>query len=392
MAIDWSYRAPENDALDRFGAGFDQGQAIKQDREKRSAISSYLPAALNGDRSKVGQIAAVDPKLAIDLDQMFQGKDEQARKRSLETIEAAGQFMLRQDGTPIQTPQEFDNAVMLLKARGVPEAELAKYKFSPQTVQGIIQASQTAREYSQKAQQFGLQKAQFEETKRSNRAAEGLAAQRAAQGPGGRGYKPLPATLQKAENEYLGDLQNAGNIAADTQGYLAKIQAGELNPSLISNAYNDAKSWAGVVDENDPAAIAYNDYRAFLEKMRNDSLLLNKGVQTEGDAQRAWQALFRGMNSTAVVKAQLEKIVKINERAARQKAGLVRNQRKNYFGDQYEDPDWADLGVDPSLFQDQQAPQSFTRGGAGIFSNDQAGQAPSPAATAPSGWQIKKIR
>ena len=64
-----------------------------------------------------------------------------------------------------------------------------------------------------------------------------------------------------------------------------------------------------------PKSRNYESFRNTLEKMRNDSLRLNKGVQTEGDAQRAWQELVAHINDPAVVRQRLEEIQDLNQQA-----------------------------------------------------------------------------
>jgi hypothetical protein len=55
----------------------------------------------------------------------------------------------------------------------------------------------------------------------------------------------------------------------------------------VENAWSRGKNFAGMSDEN---SRAYAKLRQTLEKLRNNYLLLAKGVQTEGDAVRAWNS------------------------------------------------------------------------------------------------------
>jgi hypothetical protein len=56
-------------------------------------------------------------------------------------------------------------------------------------------------------------------------------------------------------------------------------------------------------------------------------LLLAKGVQTEGDARRAWDALIGSLASPTVVAQRLAQIAKMNERNATTLARVVQNRR-----------------------------------------------------------------
>jgi hypothetical protein len=59
----------------------------------------------------------------------------------------------------------------------------------------------------------------------------------------------------------------------------------------------------------------FASFQSTLEKLRNDSLRLNKGVQTEGDAVRAWNELVKNINDPQVVRQRLAEIREINNRA-----------------------------------------------------------------------------
>ncbi len=191
---------------------------------------------------------------------------------------------------------------------------------------------------------------------------------------GGRGQstKPLPVGLQKAENDMLEKVQIASNNNADVTNIMGQIDNGQLDPGLLSNKYSEAKSFFGAVDPNDQNTRNYNSFVTTMERLRNESLRLNKGVQTDGDAQRAWAELFKNINDKTIVRDQLARISMLNERAAKQHASLVRNQRRNFFGDRYEEPNWEELGVDATMFEDRKPATSFVRGGAGIFSQGPA--------------------
>ncbi|MNY53581.1 hypothetical protein D3C86_1893470 [compost metagenome] len=68
-----------------------------------------------------------------------------------------------------------------------------------------------------------------------------------------------------------------------------------------------------------------------LEKLRNDSLRLNKGVQTEGDAQRAWNELLANINDPKLVEQRLGEILAINQRAGELR-GLSNDSMRANFG------------------------------------------------------------
>ena len=71
-------------------------------------------------------------------------------------------------------------------------------------------------------------------------------------------------------------------------------------------------------------------FEANLEKLRNESLRLNKGVQTEGDSVRAWNELIKNINDPAVVKQRIAEINTINDRAANIRKQNISILRDNY--------------------------------------------------------------
>jgi hypothetical protein len=60
----------------------------------------------------------------------------------------------------------------------------------------------------------------------------------------------------------------------------------------------------------------YARFQADVQRMVNESLRLNKGVQTEGDAQRAAEEILRNLNDPGVVRTQLTRLRDLNQSAA----------------------------------------------------------------------------
>lgn len=83
----------------------------------------------------------------------------------------------------------------------------------------------------------------------------------------------------------------AYNAAADTQKFTKMLMDGKVDLSAMGRMGNDFSNYLGNSDEKTRnAAQLY----AHLEKLRNARLLEAKGVQTEGDASRALDALLPG--------------------------------------------------------------------------------------------------
>jgi len=122
----------------------------------------------------------------------------------------------------------------------------------------------------------------------------------------------LPTSALKMQQEELDAIGTAASIGADLSAVEKMIDDKKLNLGPVSNLASQAKNYVGASDES---SRNFSTFKSTLEKLRNDSLRLNKGVQTEGDAQRAWNELVANINDPKVVKQRLGEIRKINERA-----------------------------------------------------------------------------
>lgn len=139
--------------------------------------------------------------------------------------------------------------------------------------------------------------------------------------------KPLPAAALKMQQEGLDAIGTASSINADLDAVSKQITDGKLKFSPGGNLINRGMNAAGMSSEE---SRNFASFQANMEKLRNDSLRLNKGVQTDGDAQRAWNELFSNINDTDVVKQRLAEIKRLNERAVQLRKLDIDNIRANY--------------------------------------------------------------
>lgn len=139
--------------------------------------------------------------------------------------------------------------------------------------------------------------------------------------------KPMPAAALKMQQEDLDAIGTNSGINADLGAVIDQIKSGKINLGPVSNVWNAAKNYVGASDEQ---SRNLNSFKSTLEKMRNDSLRLNKGVQTEGDAQRAWNEILTNINDPQLVMQRLAEVQAINERAANIRKMNVENIRNNY--------------------------------------------------------------
>jgi hypothetical protein len=163
----------------------------------------------------------------------------------------------------------------------------------------------------------------------------------------------LPPSALKMQNELIEDLSIAGSIDADLGKLVQQLAPGkdikgnDVGPALsvgpVENLISAGRNYIG---KSTPNSQNFATFKSSLEKLRNDSLRLNKGVQTEGDAQRAWNEIMANMNDQAVVKRRLEEIQGLNQRASGLKKLQIDTMRANFSMDPF----------DASQFSGQQSP------------------------------------
>ena len=139
--------------------------------------------------------------------------------------------------------------------------------------------------------------------------------------------KPLPAAALKMQQESLDAIGISSSINADLGGIGKQIADGKLSFGPVSNLANSARNAAGMSSEN---SRNFASFKSTLERLRNESLRLNSGVQTDGDAQRAWNELFQNINDTDLVNQRLTEIQNINKRGAQLHQMRVDSIRANY--------------------------------------------------------------
>ena len=140
---------------------------------------------------------------------------------------------------------------------------------------------------------------------------------------------PLPVGAMKMILENQEGLSIAGSLDATLAKFETQIMDGSLDLGLLMNPYSAARNYVG---QSNPNSRNYNSFMAGLEKMRNDSLRLNSGVQTEGDAQRAWNELVANINDEGAVLQRLGEIRLINAQAIRLRNANIDAVKANYEG------------------------------------------------------------
>ena len=99
--------------------------------------------------------------------------------------------------------------------------------------------------------------------------------------------KPLPVGALKMIDEATQAIGAADSADALVQEANGILEGGQVDLGLANNLWNRGRNLIG---ESTPESLAYATVSQTLEKLRNTYLLLAKGVQTEGDATRAWNS------------------------------------------------------------------------------------------------------
>ena len=151
----------------------------------------------------------------------------------------------------------------------------------------------------------------------------------------------LPPDARKAEEEDFGAISSLDNIIQDIGGIVDDFgynpETGEFTGPLsigLGGLIAGAFGSIGLGGEGAVAtAKAREEFDRFKTRLINESLRLNKGVQTEGDSQRA-AAELGNAKSMPTAYAAIQELLKINQRArsAREAAIIRRRGRLNVSG------------------------------------------------------------
>jgi hypothetical protein len=136
--------------------------------------------------------------------------------------------------------------------------------------------------------------------------------------------KVLPAGALKMESEDLSTALDAVSISRQTDDQIKSLITSGVNFSPLNAEYRIK----GKLGSTNPEVLQFNEYKRFQNKLVNDTLRLNKGTQTEGDAIRAVKELSDA-NSTQDVIRSLQKIRDLNAQTAARTNQLILTRRKS---------------------------------------------------------------
>jgi hypothetical protein len=127
-------------------------------------------------------------------------------------------------------------------------------------------------------------------------------------------------------NQAINTSQETMSLVADAK---ALVDNNRVNLGAGSNLLAEGKNALGFSDEN---SRAYASLQQTLEKLRNNYLLLAKGVQTEGDAARAWDSEIgkNAQRDNKLASQQLGKAERMMKQAIERQQKRIANVYSNY--------------------------------------------------------------
>lgn len=230
---------------------------------------------------------------------------------------------------------ETDELYELYKQDPKKGVELADTLVKTAVMGGVLQEPKT----DLAAFNANLELQKFEETKRSNLAKESATRARLAAGgatvdpdtgeiiPGKPKPKTLPVGALRLQDEVKQSLAGAKAVQDEAKRLLGQLEKGELDVGFFRNLESEARNKIGA---SDTVSQNYADLDTTLEKIRNESLRLNKGVQTEGDSERAMNEVIKNRNDPKLLKMSLEKLYRLNERAEILQQERLDDIKQNY--------------------------------------------------------------
>jgi hypothetical protein len=252
--------------------------ATQQETELRAALSKLGPGATSEQiLGVVAQYGSPDKVLAV-----LQGSADKAENRAARVLE---QEANRQQQIQLQQ-ERLDAEVKAAQQRGADRKEIVQMQI----------------DNSNQMQRF-----------------------MASLKPADKATKPLPSYLAKGEEEDYATATAASNLASDANNFIGRIKTGEIKFGLKDKASIRARQ---VFGSSDPDVIAREDYDKFLKVLTNESLRLNKGTQTEGDAVRAAKEL-ESSESPEAAAAAMRRLVEINVRRTQNASDEVSRRRRN---------------------------------------------------------------
>ena len=277
---------------------------IDRENQYRQAIAALPPDATEADRlAVISKFASADKALTV----LERSEDKKAaitaRKQELaDRAEQRKQELADKAANDAQARQEaYDRQVALARENNASRESMAQ-----------LQREFIANENRQKAADRRADAQRELEYKRELKALTDSS-------------KPLPTVVAKAEDADYEQATAAINLANEADKYLSIIRSGEIKFGPLDRALISIRSATG---SEDAQVVARNDFERFRTRLINESLRLNKGTQTDSDAQRATNEL-KSAESMADAGKSIETLRRINADRARDAYKSITGRRAN---------------------------------------------------------------
>lgn len=301
-----------------FGGGNNMGGLLGKDFNdpRTQGIMGLATGLLAGGAPSVGKPTSLGGSLAQGM-QMYQNAFNQAQKRQdeLARLEQARQDRLNQNRF-----QVVGGSLLDLSDRANPKVVYQQPKKMESGLLGDGRYTYT------KDADGNIQ------VKRSDVFDEIVAAEQKKKAD-----KPLSTSAQKAEDDDFFAIDTSSGILSEIDRFTGLIDQDKLDFGFFEGMSDSVQRGLGIAGEEE---INSAQFDTFLEKLRNDTLRLNKGVQTEGDAQRALNEIIANKNDTKVVRAQLKRLRDLNERAIELRKRNINRRRKSQGGSAFDFSDY----------------------------------------------------
>jgi hypothetical protein len=137
--------------------------------------------------------------------------------------------------------------------------------------------------------------------------------------------KVLPPKALTDESANITSAYESTQLANQVDSQMKSLITSGIKFSPAKNAQLAIQSSLG---STSPEVLAYNDFAQFKTKLVNDTLRLNKGTQTEGDAVRAANELTNAKSTQDVIRS-LQKIRDINAQTVGMQNQIITSRRKS---------------------------------------------------------------
>lgn len=212
-----------------------------------------------------------------------------------------------------------------------------------------------ARYATRQAEAVAAKEAQLTEAQIATEQARAANYASQAENRGAPSSKPLPQGAVKLQDEAITSLSSLNALNADIDGLTAMIDSGNLDTGIVSRVGAKIRTAANSSTQKDRNLSTLDSK---LEGLRNGILLMAKGVQTDGDALRAFNEIVNNKNDTALVRQRLQDIKVQNERNATLQQARIDSLRNEYGK---EPMDYTTLQNQPSAVGTGQSTESSSQ-------------------------------